>query len=210
MKKLLLIFLLSWTGIALKSQNYLPEKFSIIVGGGGTIGLVEGADKSFFNKHGNRIGYTLTGEGRYYFTSIVGVGVQYNYLNIAQNPDKMNAHFIRPNLIIRYLFDDQNQGFFFTLGVGYMDYREQTYQRRDSGILYHKKYGGLSMGIGYEFGLFRGISGVLRADIITANWFANPDKRLFNPDGYEDGVNHHWFKNDITFFNLGFALQFGR
>ena len=33
----------------------------------------------------------------------------------------------------------------------------------------------------------------------------NPDKRLFNPDGYDDGVNHHWFKNDIIFFNLGFA-----
>ena len=25
-----------------------------------------------------------------------------------------------------------------------------------------------------------------------------------------NGVDHSWFKNNITFFNLGFALQFGR
>ena len=48
------------------------------------------------------------------------------------------------------------------------------------------------------------ISGVFRADILTADWFANPDARLYNPDDYDDGIDHSWFKNNITFFNIGF------
>lgn len=210
MKKLLLIILLTWTGIRLEAQNYLPQNFSFAMGGGATIGLVEGTNNSFFDKHGKRAGYDLTAEGRYYFTSTVGLGLQYDYLNITKSLDQMNAHFIRPNLIIRYQYDDQHQAWFITLGAGYMDYRERTHQRRDASILYHKNYGGLSIGLGYEFSLFSGISGMLRADIITANWFVNPDKRLFNTDGYDDGVDHHWFKNNITFVNIGFAVQLGR
>ncbi len=54
------------------------------------------------------------------------------------------------------------------------------------------------------------MSGVLRLDMLTADWVANPDARLFNTDDYDDGIDHSWFKNNITFFNLGFALQFGR
>ena len=51
---------------------------------------------------------------------------------------------------------------------------------------------------------------MIRCDFLTADWFANPDARLYNTDGYDDGVDHSWFKNNITFLNLGFALQFGR
>lgn len=51
---------------------------------------------------------------------------------------------------------------------------------------------------------------MIRCDFLTADWFANPDARLYNTDGYDDGVDHSWFKNNITFFNLGFSLQFGR
>jgi hypothetical protein len=53
------------------------------------------------------------------------------------------------------------------------------------------------------------MSGVLRLDMLTADWVANPDARLFNTDDYDDGIDHSWFKNNITFFNLGFALQLG-
>lgn len=68
----------------------------------------------------------------------------------------------------------------------------------------------ITFAAGYEFRISRKLSGMIRCDFLTADWFANPDARLYNTDGYDDGVDHSWFKNNITFFNLGFALQFGR
>ena len=84
------------------------------------------------------------------------------------------------------------------------------YNLTTEGFLFNRGYCGLSIGMGYEFYISKKISGVFRADILTADWFANPDARLYNPDDYDDGIDHSWFKNNITFFNIGFAIQFGR
>lgn len=213
MRKLLfmLIACLYWAGATVQAQDYLPQDFSISIGGGVSLPHVTGNRNSFFSRNGNRTGYDMMAEGRYYFLPNFAVGAQYDYLNAAHSRDKMHLHFVRPNIIFRHLWANGNQGAFVSFGIGYMDYQERTY-KRDSriGYLYQKGYCGLSLGLGYEFRIIRGFSGVFRADILTANWFVNPDGRLYNTDGYDDGVDHSWFKNDITFFNLGFAVQFGK
>lgn len=208
---LLAVVLLSCAATSLSAQDHLPQQYSVIWGGGLMLPYVEGNQNDFFNKSGNRPGYDIMVEGRYYFTPNFALGIQYDYLRAARLPDKMHLHYIRPNLILRHLWSNGNQGAFLSFGIGYMDYQERTYkQGMRNGHIFQKGYCGISMGIGYEFYITRKLSGMFRADMLTADWFANPDARLSNPDGYYDGVNHNWFKNNITFFNLGFALQFGR
>jgi hypothetical protein len=139
------------------------------------------------------------------------LGLQYDYLRVARLPDKMHLHYIHPNITYRYLWSEGNQGVFLSFGIGYMNYQERTYQRGErNGISFQRGYCGLSFGMGYEFYITKKLSGVFRADILTADWFANPDARLSNPYDYDDGIDHSWFKNNVTFFNLGFAIQFGR
>lgn len=189
----------------------LPQNYSIILGGGVSLPHVEGNRNDFFSKNGDRAGYDIMLEGRYYFLPQFALGVQYDYLRIARLPDKIHLHYIRPNITFRHLWSNGNQGAFLSFGIGYMDYQERTYKRGErSGHLFQRGYCGISFGTGYEFRIARQFSGILRMDMLTADWFANPDARLYNTDGYDDGVNHNWFKNNITFFNLGFAVQFGR
>lgn len=172
---------------------------------------VEGNRNDFFSKNGNRPGYDLLVEGRYYFTPVFALGLQYDYLRMARLPDKMHLHYLRPNLTFRHLWSNGNQGAFISFGIGYMNYEERTYQpKARKGQLFHRGYCGISLAVGYEFRITTKLSGMFRTDFLTADWFANPDARLSNVDGYDDGINHNWFKNNITFFNLGFAIQFGR
>lgn len=209
---ILLFCCLSWSGLGLQAQNeYLPQTYSIILGGGVSLPAVEGNKNDFFSKNGNRAGYDILAEGRYYFLPNVGLGLQYDYMRAARLPDKMHIHSLRPNLVLRYLYNDSRNAITCTLGVGYMDYQERTYQQGSrNGHLFHQGYCGISFSLGYEFRIAHRFSGMFRADILTADWFANPDARLFNTDGYDDGANHNWFKNNVTFFNIGFAVQFGK
>lgn len=210
---LLLLLLAGLSGLnRLQAQTEcLPQEYAIIIGGGVSLPKVEGNINDFFSKNGNRAGYDLMLEGRYYFLPNFAVGVQYDYMRMARLPDKMHLHYLRPNIIFRHLWSHGNQGGFLSFGIGYMNYQERTYQQgARSGHLFQKGYCGISMGVGYEFRITRKLSGMLRADMLTADWFVNPDGRLTNPDGYDDGMNHNWFKNNITFLNLGFAVQFGR
>lgn len=208
---LTLVILSSLIAINLHAQDYLPQNYSLIFGGGLALSAVEGNKNDFFSKNGDRPGYALMAEGRYYVTPNLALGAQYDYLRAAHLPDKMHVHYIGPTVTLRTLWDNGNKSVCFALGIGYMDYRERVYQSdMDHGHLYQKSYCGISFGLGYEFSITKKMSGVLRLDMLTADWVANPDARLFNTDDYDDGIDHSWFKNNITFFNLGFALQFGR
>lgn len=213
MKKLfiLLTVVFSCAATGLQAQDYLPQIYSISLGGGVSVPHVEGNKNDFFAKNGNRVGYDLMLEGRYYFTPSFALGIQYDYLRMARLPDKMHLHFIRPNITYRYLWSNDNQGGFVSFGIGYMNYQERTYNRNERhGHLFQRGYCGLSFAMGYEFRITSKFSGVLRMDILTADWVVNPDARLYNPNGYDDGVDHSWFKNNITYLNFGVAIQFGR
>lgn len=209
---ILLFILLGCNGARLYAQSEgLPQAYGIVLGGGLAIPHVEGNRNDFFNNNGNRLGYNLMTEGRYYFAPQFALGLQYSYLRTAHLPDKMHMHYVCPEIIFRPLFNNGRQGAFLSLGIGYMDYQERTYQRGSkNGHSYQKGYCGLSFGVGYEFSIAGKLSGMLRADVQTADWFVNPDGRLFNPDGYDDGRNHNWFKNNISFINIGFAIQIGQ
>ncbi len=174
--------------------------------------IVDGNRNDFFNKNGNRPGYGLMAEGRYHLSPHFAVGAQYDYLRSSARQDKMHVHFIRPELVLRRLWSQGNQAAFLSAGIGYLHYQERTYQSgQRNGHLYGKGYCGISLALGWEFRITRKMSGVLRADVLTADWFANPDARLFNPDkNYDDGINHQWFKSHITFVNIGFGVQFGK
>lgn len=214
MKRIVTLFLalLCIGATELQAQSEcLPQEYSVIIGGGISLPHVEGNRNDFFSKNGNRTGYDLMTEGRYYFTPQFALGLQYDYLRMARLPDKAHLHYIRPNITLRQLWSNGNQGVFLSFGIGYMNYQERTYKRGErSGHRFQRGYCGISLGVGYEFRITRKLSGMFRADMLTADWFANPDARLYNTDGYDDGVDHSWFKNNITFFNLGFALQFGK
>lgn len=214
MKRLtiLLLIFLGWSGTNIYAQSEcLPQKYSLILGGGLSLPHVEGNSNDFFNQNGNHPGYDLMVEGRYFFSPNFAIGLQYDYLRMAKLPDKMHLHYVRPNLIYRPLWSNGNQGAFLSFGIGYMEYMERIYERNQrSGHRYQKGYCGISFGAGYEFRITQKFSGMLRLDVLTADWFVNPDGRLFNTDGYDDGVNHNWFKNNITFINIGVAVQFGR
>ena len=59
MKRLLLIMLtdlLKYTVSLQQAQDYLPQTFSITVGGGLTLPHVEGNQNDFFSKNGDRAG----------------------------------------------------------------------------------------------------------------------------------------------------------
>lgn len=209
---MLCLFLLP-SGTVWAQSECLPQTFGIQAGGALSLPCVDGNHNDFFNKNGNRPGYDLLLEGRYYFTPYFAVGAQYDYLRAARLPDKMHVHFVRPALTFRYLWSNGNQGAFFSLGVGYMNYQERTYQAgHRNATFFQQDYCGLSFGIGWEFRITQQFSGVLRADILTADWFVNPDARLWNPnpDSYDDGIDHSFFKSRITFINIGFAIQFGK
>lgn len=213
MKKLFVLFtvFMSYAATGLRAQDYLPQNYSIVLGGGISLPYVEGNRNDFFQKNGDSPGYDLMLEGRYYFLPNFAMGIQYDYLRMASLPDKMHLHFIRPSITYRYLFSNGNQGAFLSFGIGYMDYQERTYTRgKRQGHLFQRGYCGLSFALGYEFRISRKFSGMFRMDVLTADWVVNPDARLMNPDGYDDGIDHSWFKNNITYLNFGFAVQFGK
>lgn len=114
MKKLFILFAVffSCAATGLQAQDYLPQIYSISLGGGVSVPHVEGNLNDFFAKNGDRAGYDLMLEGRYYFTPSFASGIQYDYLRMARLPDKMHLHFIRPNITYRYLWSNGNQGGF--------------------------------------------------------------------------------------------------
>lgn len=189
----------------------LPTHYSFLVGGGLMLPLVRANKNDFFNANGNRTGYNLNAEGRYYLTPFIGLGLQYDYLNAVRLPDKMHVHFIHPTALVRYLMDENTRSLYLSIGIGYLNYQERVYGPAGrNGQVFSKSYCGISFGLGYEFPIAKNISGVFKIDIPTTDWVANPNARLYNPNNYDDGESHTWFKNNITFFNLGFALQFGQ
>ena len=72
MKRFLLCLSLLSIGVTgmLAQSECLPQNYSIILGGGVSLPHVEGNRNDFFSKNGNRVGYDLMTEGRYYITPL--------------------------------------------------------------------------------------------------------------------------------------------
>ena len=78
MKRFLLCLSLLSIGVTglLAQSECLPQNYSIIFGGGVSLPHVEGNRNDFFSRNGNRVGYDLMAEGRYYITPLFAVGLQ--------------------------------------------------------------------------------------------------------------------------------------
>ena len=135
MKRFLLCLSLLSIGVTgmLAQSECLPQNYSIILGGGVSLPHVEGNRNDFFSKNGNRVGYDLMTEGRYYITPLFAVGLQYDYLRMARLPDKAHLHCIRPNITYRPLWSNGNQGLFLSFGIGLPSlYAGTGIQRQDT------------------------------------------------------------------------------
>ncbi len=208
-----LLVLLCGNSLGTKAQEATPLNRDFEVTGG--IGLVLPAvdsDKSnFVSKNGNHCGYALLAEGRYHLSDVVGVGLQYDYLRSAKFSDKMHVHYVGPNVSLRHLFSDDTQAVYISAGCGFLNYQDRVYPSGNhSASVYNKNYFAVAAGVGYQFRLTNDLAGTVRIDVLTADWFVNPDGRLYNPHpDYDDHKNHNWFDNDITFFQLSLGLTFG-
>lgn len=189
---------------------HIPYKFAATVGGGLSIPDMNTGYNTFFSNHTNTAGLSLLAEGTYYFNENVGVGLQYNRSQCKADGDRMNMNFIGPKGTLRTVFANGKQGAFISLGLGLMNYNEKMYDldsHYNNHNNYTKNYFAANLSLGYEFAIMPGVTGVLRADVLTADWFFNPNYDYFDDD-YDDHDNP-MFKNNVTFVNLGFALSFG-
>ena len=101
MKRLFILFtiFLSYASTTLQAQDNLPQNFSISLGGGVTLPRVEGNRNDFFSKNGDRAGYNLMTEGRYYFMPNFALGLQYDYLRVARLRIKCTSIIYTPILL---------------------------------------------------------------------------------------------------------------
>ena len=201
----------------------LPSKFAIIAGGGMSFPYVKQYDYDFYAKYGDRGGYNLLAEGRYYFTNedelALGVGLAFDYMNHNAHGDKQHTYFGRPEFVIRLsLDDDDKNALFMTLGAGLMHYEEKmapiigasnNYEKQ-YGHEFHRNYFGFGSGLGYEFAIAKGFGGMIRFDYNCAGIFWSSRVRLFDVYGnpYDNG-EYQWLRSRLQFFNVSFALQFG-
>lgn len=222
MKKTVILATLLLTG-CMAAWAQLPEKFAIIAGGGVSFPYVKQYEYDFYSKYGDRPGYNLLAEARYYFSNddqlALGVGVGFDFMSHTRHGDKQNVYFGRPEFVIRLaLDDDETDALFFNLGAGLMHYEEKMSPIADAenkfekqyGHVFHRNYFGFGIGLGYEFALTKGVGAMVRFDYDCAGIFWNDRARLIDIYGnpYDDS-QHKWLKSRLQFFNLSLALEFG-
>jgi hypothetical protein len=61
---------------SMDSHNTLPTKFSVIPSFGLSIPYVEGNENDFFNRNGNKLGYSIGGEMRLLFSETIACGLK--------------------------------------------------------------------------------------------------------------------------------------
>ena len=194
---------------AAAQDTHIPCKFAVAIGGGLSLPDVNAGYNTFFCDHPHRAGLSLTGDATYYINKNVGVGMQYNRSQFKAMGDKASINFIAPKGTLRYVDDNGKQGVFASLGLGLLNYHERMYNTRIPDMRSHSKYTknyfAADISLGYEFAILPGVSGMIRGDVITADWFFNPNYRYSD----DEGEDNQMFKNNITIFNLSFALSFG-
>lgn len=203
----------------------LPLRYNVMLGAGLGLPDVRGNKHDFFAKNGTHLGYALNGGVRAFLRNVpeVGFGVQYDYVNASRHHDKAHMHFVRPEFVVRVMNDRQTAALFFCVGAGLFNYGERVYYPNEQpmvgetpvstfpGHRFTKNYLGASLSIGGEAAIRHHLAFFMRFDVLTADWFVNPDARLvdLDDDPYDD-AEHHIFRNNVRFFNLSIGLEFGK
>lgn len=181
------------------AQSYLPQKSAFSIGAGPMWGIVEGKG----NFH-DEVGATTCGffgmEYRYYAIPNIALGVAYNHLWGSKDNNSLSCNYVAPTFTARWLWAENRQGFWMTVGVGYFGYKDElTY-----GDEFKKGYLGASFSVGYEFAIAGGVGLQLRADCLAAD---------FKYTGYRYGHSHHYYDDwdsSMSYLSLGVALVFGK
>ena len=198
--RLLLVCVLASLGLAVNAQNYLPLKNSFSLGGGLMWGMSEGKG-DFQDVAGTPTCGLFGAEYRYYSIPNVGLGVNYNYLTGSKDNNSLKCHYIAPTLTLRGLWADYKQGFWGTVGLGYLKYKDDLRLGGD----FEEGYFAASVSAGYEFAISAGVGMQIRADIIMAD---------FKDNGYRSCCGSHNYLDhydaSLTYFSVGIALVFGK
>jgi len=198
--RLLLVCVLASIGLAVNAQNYLPLKNSFSLGGGLMWGMSEG-EGDFQDVAGTPTCGLFGAEYRYYSIPNVGLGVNYNYLTGSKDNNSLKCHYIAPTLTLRGLWADYKQGFWGTVGLGYLHYKDEIGYSRP----FNKGYFAASLHLGYEFAISAGVGMQIRADIIMAD---------FRDTGYRSCCGDYNFADHydsaLNYFSIGLALVFGK
>ena len=198
--RLLLISVLASIGLAVNAQNCLPLKNSFSLGGGLMWGMSEGKG-DFQDVAGAPTCGLFGAEFRPYPVPNIGLGVMFDYLSGSKDNNKLRCHYIAPALTLRGLWAENKQGFYGTVGLGYLHYKDELGYSRP----FNKGYFAASVHLGYEFAISSGVGMQIRADIIMSD---------FKDKGYRSCCGDYSFADNyesaLSYFSIGLALVFGK
>lgn len=200
--KLLLMGVLASLSLAVQAQNYLPQKNSFTLGGGMMWGL--GNTKGgFLDKTGNSTCGEFILDYRHYWKGEFAVGATYNHLTGNKDGNSLRCNYIAPTMTYRWLWAENKQGFWATIGIGYLHYKDEVNYNG-----FKKGYLAMSTSLGYEFALGKGVGMQIRADFLMS------DFKYRGGSYYPSYSGDYHFYDDwdsaLNFFSLGLTLTFGK
>lgn len=198
--RLWLLSILACVGLAVNAQNYLPLKNSLSFGGSFMWGMSD-SKGDFQDVAGTPTCGLFGAEFRYYPEPNVGLGVMYDYMWGSKDGNKLSCHYVAPALTLRGLWAEDKQGFWGTIGLGYLKYKDDLRMGGD----FEKGYFAASVSAGYEFAISQAVGMQIRADIIMADFKDNGYRSYYGDYNYFDN-----YDAALTYFSIGLALVFGK
>lgn len=195
--RLLLVGVLASIGLAVNAQSYLPQKTAFSIGGGLMWGISD-SKGDFQDVAGSPTSGLFGAELRLYPIPNIGLGLAYNHLAGNEDGNKLRCNYVAPTITLRGLWAGGKQGLWATMGLGYLNYKDELRYGGD----FKKGYFAASLSVGYEFAIAKAVGMQIRADFIGAD---------FHSDGYRSG--YHNYENwdcALSYFSIGMALVFGK
>lgn len=197
------IMILLCIGNVLHAQSYLPMKNSFSLGGGVMWGLSKG-EGDFQDVAGSPTSAMFGLEYRHYLKGKLGLGVVYKHLTGSKNSNTLRCHYVGPALTFRGLWADDQQGFWGSMGLGYLHYKEDLFNQAP----YTDGHFAMSASLGYEFAMSTGVGLQIRADLVLADF--QPSGGSFHPVGGNYYYYDENWDSGLTYFSIGLALVFGK
>lgn len=200
--RLLLMGILASLNLAVQAQSYLPQKNSFTLGGG-MMWSISDPKRGFQDVAGNPTCGEFILDYRHYPIANIGIGATYNHLTGNKDNNLMRCNYVAPTFTARWLWAENRQGFWITVGLGYLHYKDEV-----NSYEYKKGYLAVSSSLGYEFALGRGVGMQIRADILMSDFKYTGNS--YYPSYSGDYRFHDDWDSSLNFFSLGLALTFGK
>lgn len=197
--RLLLLCVCQGMAFSVNAQSYLPQKSAFSIGAGPMWGIKEGKGNFHDAASSSTCGF-FGMEYRYYAIPNIGLGVAYNHIWGNKDNNSLSCNYVAPTFTARWLWAENKQGFWMTVGVGYFGYKDDLTYRGS----FSKGYLGASFSMGYEFAISNAVGLQLRADCLAAD---------FKYKGYSYSHNHNYYEDwdsSMSYLSLGIALVFGK